>query len=400
MFDLLRQAAGRPRWAWVHGQRAWVGWGVRAQASAQGRERFRQLQRVGLHLGKAPGPEGPAFVGLGFSPEDHRRPPWWQAFPAGLLVLPEAVHGPLSPDPAEAWPPPEGPLSPQAVSGTSRTAWREAVRAALAAIAQERLYKVVLARTEVWRFPLALDPVAVLEALWRRHSQAYCFLYEPAPGAAFVGASPELLVRVRPGGLVETVALAGTAPRGATPQEDEALGAGLLRSAKDRHEHRLVVEAIRMALRPLTLDLEVPSEPALRRLPQVYHLETPIRGTLRPGVGLLEVARALHPTPALGGAPREAAMRFIAAHEPQPRGWYAGPVGVLFPDGTGELAVGIRSALLLGRQAVLYAGAGIVAGSDPDREWAETDLKFEAMRRALASAAREPQGLRGREPTL
>ncbi len=386
-FDLLRRAAGHPRWAWIHAGTAWVGWGTWAQVAAQGRDRFQKIQRVSTRLGEAPGPQGPAFVGFGFTPEDHRRPPWWQAFPAGMLVVPQEIHGPLTPDPEAFFPRPEEGSIPEKIAGTSPDAWRAAVNAALEAIAQEHLRKVVLARAEVRRFATPPDPVTVLAGLVRRHPEAYCFLYEPTPGVAFVGASPELLVRVRPGGRLETVALAGTAPRGRTPPEDAALGSGLLHSAKDRHEHALVVEAIRRALAPLTVALEVPPEPRLRRLPQVQHLETPIRAMLRPGVGLLQVAQALHPTPALGGVPRTAALRFIAAHEPQPRGWYAAPVGVIFPDGTGELAVGIRSALLLGDRAVLYAGAGIVPGSDPDREWAETELKLRTMRRALAAVA-------------
>ncbi len=387
-FDLLRRATGRPRWAWLHANTAWVGLGVWAQVNAQGPQRFRKLQRAGRDWGNAPGPQGPAFVGFGFTPGDHHRSPWWQAFPAGLLVLPEEIHGPIPLDPGDAPDAPEVAADPEKVAGTSREAWREAVEAALAAIAQERLHKVVLARAEVRRFPAAPDPVAVLEALYRRHPEAYCFLYEPTPGVAFVGASPELLTRVGPKGRLATAALAGTAPRGATPQEDAALGKALRQSDKDRREHALVVEAIRRALEPLTLALEVPTSPRLRRLPQVQHLETPIQGTLRPGVGLLQVAEALHPTPALGGMPREAALRFIARHEPVPRGWYAAPLGILFPDGTGELAVGIRSALLLGERVVLYAGAGIVAGSDPDREWDETALKMTTMREALAEAER------------
>lgn len=389
-FDLLRRAQGRPRWAWLHAGTAWVGLGVWAQASAEGPRRFRKIQRVGTTLWERSGSSCPAFVGFGFTPGDHHRSPWWDAFPAGLLAVPEEVHGPLSLDPGGGSEPLEESALPEKIAGTPREAWREAVEAALTAIAQERLRKVVLARAEVRRFPTPPDPVAVLEALYRRHPEAYCFLYEPTPGAAFVGASPELLVRVDPEGRLATMALAGTAPRGATPEEDAALGRALLQSDKDRREHALVVEAIQRALEPLTRTLEVPETPRLRRLPQVYHLETPIQGVLRPEVGLLRVAEALHPTPALGGLPRQVALRFIARHEPVPRGWYAAPLGILFPDGSGELAVGIRSALLLGERVVLYAGAGIVAGSDPDREWDEIDLKLQTMRRALAQTVYEP----------
>ncbi len=381
----LRQHTGQPRWAWLHGETAWVGAGLRESATAEGPERFRALQAGFPTEGK-----GPCFVGFGFSPRDHHRAPWWEAFPAALAASPASLRGPWPLPPAEGLPAPPPAELPPAEEVLSQQAWETAVRAALEAIAVGALQKVVLARPAVLQLPVAPDPVAVLQALHRSQPRAYCFLFEPQPGMAFVGATPELLARVQHG-QVETVALAGSIARGRDEHEDALLGRQLLQSAKDRREHAAVVTAIREALAPLTRGLAAPSEPRLRRLPHIQHLETPLRGLLRPGVGLLDVAAALHPTPALGGAPREAALRFIAAHEPYPRGWYAAPVGLLFPDGSGELGVAIRSALLLGNRAVLYAGAGIVAGSDPAREWQETALKLETMRRALAEALTAPQ---------
>jgi len=134
---------------------------------------------------------------------------------------------------------------------------------------------------------------------------------------------------------------------------------------------------------PLTMALAAPQTPSLRRLPGIQHLETPIRAALRPGVGILDAVAALHPTPALGGRPRTAALQFIATHEPHPRGWYASPIGMLRPNGEGTMVAAIRSALLSGENAWLYAGAGIVRGSVPEEEWEETGLKFAAVERAL-----------------
>ena len=380
-FERLRSAAGQSRWAWLHRHSGWVGIGTQYAVEARDDARFRTLKTA---LATAPS-SGPHFVGMGFSTRDHRPAPWWQAFPAALLTTPGTVehyHLPL----------PDAPQAPpvarrvEVTGGTTFAEWQQAVEAALAAIRQHRLRKVVLARAEVLRFDVPPSPVDVLEALHAQHSQSYCFLMEPVPGTAFVGATPELLARVR-AGTVETVALAGSAPRGHSHNRDALLGRQLLDSEKDRREHAVVVEAMRAALTPLTRGLAMPAAPRLRRLPHIQHLETPIRGPLKSGVGLLDVAAALHPTPALGGTPRDAAMDFIAAHEPFPRGWYAAPVGVAYPDGSGELGVAIRSALLFDNLAILYAGAGIVAGSDAAREWEETSLKLTTMRAALQTAA-------------
>ncbi len=385
LYDWLRQHKGLPRWAWLHGETGWVGAGLRESAAAEGPERFRALQAA-FPVGES----APRFVGFGFSPQDHHRAPWWEAFPAALLAAPESVRGPLAVPSEEGIPAASPAELPPAEEVLSQKAWEVAVQTALEAIAVGALQKVVLARPVVLPLPTPADPVAVLQALHRSQPRAYCFLFEPQPGMAFVGATPELLARVQHG-QVETVALAGSIARGRNEHEDALLGRQLLQSAKDRREHAAVVTAIRKTLVPLTRGLAAPSQPRLRRLPHIQHLETPLRGLLRPGIGLLEVAAALHPTPALGGVPRATALDFIAAHEPYPRGWYAAPVGLMFPDGSGELGVAIRSALLLGDRAVLYAGAGIVAGSDPAREWQETTLKLETMRRALASALAFPQ---------
>jgi isochorismate synthase len=182
------------------------------------------------------------------------------------------------------------------------------------------------------------------------------------------------------------MALAGSAARGQTPDEDETLAAALLASAKDRHEHELVVAAVRAHLAEAADELTTPSAPVVLRLRNIQHLLTLIAGRLRqPGDGALQLARRLHPTPAMGGVPPERALAFLRHAEPVPRGWYAAPIGWIDSALDGVFAVGIRSAITQHDRAWLYAGAGIVAGSSPEREWAETALKFRPMLGALGA---------------
>ncbi|MBX4144911.1 isochorismate synthase, partial [Ralstonia pickettii] len=201
-------------------------------------------------------------------------------------------------------------------------------------------------------------------------------------GACFVGATPERLARVA-AGKVRTHALAGTTRRGATPDDDRALGAALMASAKERLEHALVVDAIRAALTPLSRALDVPAEPSLHRLPRLQHLSTPIRATLNADATLLQVIAALHPTPAVAGHPRDAALDHIRAHEGFDRGWYAAPVGWIDAHGNGDFIVALRSALVDGGACRLFAGCGIVADSEPVNEYQETELKLSGMQAAI-----------------
>ncbi len=178
-------------------------------------------------------------------------------------------------------------------------------------------------------------------------------------------------------------AIAGSIARGTTPGADGALARALLASAKDRHEHELVVRAIRDSIAPLCDRLDVPEAPQVLALANVQHLLTPITAHLAARCRLLDLVDRLHPTPAVAGHPRAAALHELRERERIERGWYAGPVGWMNLDGDGELAVAIRSALLSGNQATLYAGAGIVAGSDPEAELAETRLKLQPLLSAL-----------------
>lgn len=297
---------------------------------------------------------------------------------------PAAPHGaaPAQPARAEAsaaQPAPAG--HPGPASEEAREAWRAAVAAALAAIRRRELDKVVLARSV--EVPCAVDPAAVAARLRAAQPHATVFALE-RDGRCFLGATPERLLSLA-GRHCEVDCLAGSAPRGATPEEDEALAARLLASAKDRAEHAWVVRAVREALAPWARRVDAPAAPGLLRLAQVQHLHTPVRAELHPGVGPLALAAALHPTPAVAGWPRATALAFLRRHEPFDRGGYAGFVGWLGPE-QAELAVAIRCGLLGGGRAWLYAGCGVVEGSDPDREWDETTWKLQALARALAEA--------------
>lgn len=267
----------------------------------------------------------------------------------------------------------------------TRAMWDEMIGHATTAIGDGAIEKVVLARVCEVRAEDTIDAAAPLAALDAHYGDSFRFLFEPCPHHAFLGATPELLVRVA-GRAVTTMALAGSAARGATPDEDESLAAQLLASAKDRHEHQLVVDAIRAHLANAAGDLDVPAAPRVLKLRNIQHLLTPIAGRLRRPEGVLRLARRLHPTPAMGGVPPERALAWLRDAEPVPRGWYAAPIGWLDAALDGVFAVGIRSAVTQHDRAWLYAGAGIVAGSSPEREWAETALKFRPMLGALGAA--------------
>lgn len=266
----------------------------------------------------------------------------------------------------------------------SKPDWTTLVNRAMDEIAAGSLQKVVLARMAEVRQESPIDPLEALNYLHVAYPTCYRFLFEPVPGHAFFGASPELLV-AKDGDEIETMALAGSIARGTTAAEDAALASALLASPKDGREHALVVDAIRSRLAPLVAEMSQPQRPTLLRFHNIQHLHTPIRATLPPKSALstLDLVRALHPTPALGGTPREQALQFLVDAEPAPRGWYAGPVGWIDAALDGEFTVAIRSAVAQHNRAWLYAGAGIVADSDPDSEWRETNLKFRPMLEAL-----------------
>jgi menaquinone-specific isochorismate synthase len=254
--------------------------------------------------------------------------------------------------------------------------WLDAVARALKRIDAGGLDKVVLARDyAVWdREPL--DPRVLASRLADHFPDCFTFLCD-----RLIGATPELLVRRR-GTVVESTVLAGSAPRG-QGAEDEDLGAALLASEKDRLEHRLAVDSVVDVLKAHCVDLDVDADPHLLRLENVQHLETRVRGDLNRPVSALRLAGALHPTAAVGGAPRDTALEVIAELEGMDRGRYAGPVGWVDAGGDGEWGIALRCAELSGARARLFAGAGIVRGSLPEAELEETRLKLRAMQSAL-----------------
>lgn len=261
--------------------------------------------------------------------------------------------------------------------------WGAIVSQATRTIRAGEMDKVVLSRVCEVRTGEPIDAAAALDLLNERYNDSYRFLFEPVPHHAFLGATPELLIR-KSGDLAQTMALAGSIARGASPDEDESLAGALLASAKDRLEHKLVVEAIRQQLASDASELHIPNEPVIFRLRNIQHLLTPILARFdNESVGVLPLVRRLHPTPALGGVPAERALAFLRRVEPVPRGWYAAPIGWLDAHNDGAFVVAIRSAVVQHNRAWLYAGAGIVGDSEPDREWAETALKFRPMLGAL-----------------
>lgn len=274
------------------------------------------------------------------------------------------------------------PDAPVAFQTTEVGDFRAAVAGGLSAIAEGSVKKIVLARAQDMRADRPLHPLRLLNGLRERFPECYSFSVANGRGHSFIGASPERLVRVSKG-VLETEALAGSARRGVGASEDAALGSALLSSEKDLREHQHVLDSITRRLAPLGIKPESAGRPVLRKLANVQHLHTSVTATMPAGVHLLDALAQLHPTPAVGGTPREEAVARIRSLEGFPRGLYAGAIGWMNARGGGEFLVGIRSALIEGNKARVYAGAGIVEGSDPEREFTETELKFRAMREAL-----------------
>lgn len=423
----LRQAYGQERFFWADGRDgiSLAGFGVAAELIAWGENRFqaiesqaRQLFQDAILLTGAQALAAPRlFGGFAFS-DDFTPDNTWSVFHPAHFILPHyqllqigseswlTINALLPPEdrPADSLPqlrealdaryellrqaemppatPTAEPVDPQVRFPMPYTAWQTIIEEAIRQMAGGDLEKVVLSRVCEIRLSQRVDVDAALAYLQAHYSNCYRFLFEPRPYHAFYGATPELLARVD-GRTVTTMSLAGSIRRGAAPAEDEALGEHLRHDPKERHEHALVTAMVKKRLRGLTDFLLVGDEPGLYKLSNIQHLYTPIRGRLRQAEGVLPVVAALHPTPALGGSPQTAAMAFIRQAEPVPRGWYAAPIGWLDHKLEGMFSVAIRSAVSQGRRVWLYAGAGIVARSQPRQEWDETALKFKPMLDAL-----------------
>jgi salicylate biosynthesis isochorismate synthase/menaquinone-specific isochorismate synthase len=396
--------------------------GVVHEASSRGRTRFRDVARECLRLAEGavaeqpaglPAGAGPAWTGgFAFAGEGASTSAWSTFTPASMC-LPELslcrhgdetyltlnmLTGPgtgpaaalerasarlaaLRQDPLPLLDP--HPTSrPQIRSVHPPGDFERAVAAATAAIGRGELEKVVLAREVLVEAGEAHDAAALFGALRELFPACFCFCVG-TPQAAFLGASPELLVR-RAGSGASSVALAGSTRRSSDPGVDDHLAEQLLRSDKDRREHRIVAERIMRTLRPLSVWVEGAPEPAVVKVANIQHLATPLFAQLSEPRSAIELAGELHPTPAVGGDPWPSAAESMASLERMDRGWYAGPVGWMDAAEDGEFCVALRSALLRDREARLFAGVGVVAGSDPAAELAETEVKLGALLPLLA----------------
>jgi isochorismate synthase len=406
---------------------ALVGVGRAWSAEPVGPDRFTSAERAWRELiarGSidrvgADAPAGPVLIGgLGFAGRAPDPTDIWAPFQAASLVLPElsyvstpagtwltasvvdaSASAAMATRLARSWedlqararelaPNPNGlvarpvfaPLETR-LEQPDREEWDRLVGMFSGAVGRGRLDKIVLARRVDLRSPVELD---VANALYRLAASApestiYAFRRD---GRTFLGATPERLVRTE-GRRFQTVAVAGTIRRGASEEEDATLAEALLGSDKNREEQAIVVDSIRDMLAPLAETLEVEPEPSIMRLRFVQHLVTSITGTLPDANGLLALGGRLHPTPAVGGEPRELALALLDEHEGFDRGWYAGPIGWLGADGDGELCVALRCGIVDRTQATLFAGCGIVADSDAASEWEESRIKLRAVVSAL-----------------
>lgn len=264
----------------------------------------------------------------------------------------------------------------------SREDWMGRVAHAAQDIRAGRFDKVVLARSLKLSYTHRVNVGAVLDNLRAQNPEAAVFALR-RDGSTFLGATPEVLARVAQD-RVETMSLAGSAPRGLTPEEDYDLAEAMRNDPKIGREHAVVRRHVEDALAPLTDTLDVPDTPDLKKLPSVQHLLTPVEGHLRPDASIWSVVKKLHPTPAVAGYPADAATQYIVREgEPFARGWYAGAIGWTRISGDAQWMVALRSGLVRSGEVQLYAGCGIMGDSDPQSELEESDWKFNTMLSAL-----------------
>lgn len=423
--SFLRRAAGGPRGFWARGDR-WVAHaGVVAEVRAEsdgGFDRFTAVERHASHLAGNPAlasatsraPRVRFYGGFSFR-EDHRAQGIWSAFPASLFHLPhlelegdasgdawvraralvspdqagaaldglrreaEALRAELATATARATP---GPSVGGIMRPTDRGRWERAVEDSLDAIRAGRVSKVVLARTLDVDTDGRVDAADVVARLWLANRGSHVFLFEPVPGSAIVGAAPETVATLR-SGVFHATAVAGSIGRGDTAREQAELAARLLASEKDRVEQQIALDDMVTRLETIAHQIRSEPQPHVLTLARIQHLETEIRASVPAGTGVLDLLRLLHPTPAVCGLPRDAALAFLKEEEAFHRGWYAGPVGWFDAEGNGIFAPALRTGVLHEGAWRLFAGAGIVEGSVPALEWEETRIKFTPMLEAL-----------------
>lgn len=420
------------RWYWSDPDthRNWCAFGAETvqeydslQPVAQAAQALVDLNRSVARYGDA---EPRWLAGFGFDPAQPRDDRW-RNWPNGLLLLPRfvveqqqglpttvticvrveahtdtdelraaviaelnsaLVRARRTPTPAAAPSPSPAAVAPQRVraaanpaQSTSLAAWSDTAQSIVGDIRQGLYEKVVLARSERVSVQAFARLPEMLQDLEARYGDGVVFAVARG-GQVFAGATPERLVQTRQG-VVSIDCLAGTAPRGAAPEEDATFADELLASRKNREEHSFVLRGILGDIAGAVDAIYFPDEPALRKLANVQHLYTPVNGRLAPGMSVLDVVARLHPTPAVAGLPKQSALRIIREREHMDRGWYAGPLGWIDGAGNGLFVVTLRSALLDEHGADLFAGAGIVADSEPLAEWRETEWKMRPMRVAL-----------------
>jgi menaquinone-specific isochorismate synthase len=394
--DFLAQIPVPAPVAWVRQSAGLAGWGEAARVTLpSGADRFTAGEKWLREIADSADIEdtvrrrGSGLVAFGtFTFDD--------ASDGSVLIVPRAVLG--RDGTGNAWlttitpagellrGPVPGPAEPLTAPGDIRwhdgslsaMEWEQAVGEAVRRITHSpSLRKVVLARDLNASAERPIDARVLLRRLAARYPGCFTFAVD-----GMIGATPELLIR-RDGWEVSSLVLAGTTPRGATPAEDGELARAMLGSAKENEEHEYAAASLRDTLSPLCTAMYIAPRPELIRLPNVQHLGTRVRGTLAAAQSALALLSAVHPTAAVGGTPTDAAVEAIRELESMDRARYAGPVGWIDADGNGEWGIALRCAQLDGDRARLFAGCGIVAGSDPAAELAETESKFRPMRNAL-----------------
>jgi len=421
----LRHAVGEARGVWSRGDR-WVahrGIAAELRTTGAGGDRYDEMWQAAHALALDPvlpneaarAPRVRFYGGFSFRP-DHVAEGVWEAFPTGLFHLPAfELEGN---DTGDAWlraramvpadraehalatlrrraeelraeltaladqPAPQI----QAVAGqahaTDRVAWEAAVDESLDAIRAGLVSKAVLARTLDVTSDRCVDPIDVVAYLLDVSRGSHVFFFEPQPGMAVLGAAPETVATLKDG-VFHATAVAGSIRRGDSTREQAELAAELLASDKDRAEQRIALDDMLARLETVAHQIRTDPQPHVLTLPRIQHLETEIRASVPDGTGILDLLRLLHPTPAVCGLPRDAAMDFLAEEEPFERGWYAGPVGFFDVEGNGVFAPALRMGVMTPGGWRLFAGAGIVEGSVPALEWEETAIKFRPVLEAL-----------------
>lgn len=377
--------------SWVRNGEGLIGWGVHASTTVTGRDRFEQARDWWHHQletfsisdsvhGSGTGP----LLFTSFSFDQNQE---------SVLVIPQVVVGQKGSQSWITWigetPQPALLESAPAIDhatfifgegSISSTTWKERVAEAITRIENSQVYKVVLARDIVAQSDSEIDSRAILKKLAREYPSTWTFAVD-----GLIGATPELLLRLSRG-MVTSRVLAGTIPKTGDDEKDLALAASLARSSKDLEEHEYAVRSVAQALEPFCTSTNVPESPFVLHLANVMHLATDVTGALsetKQRIDAFSLLKSLHPSAAVCGTPRNIAFDIINEIEGMNRGRYAGPVGWINASGDGELGIALRTGQVTGNEIRIYAGCGIVAGSNPNKELEESSAKMIPMKSAL-----------------